>query len=123
MPPHICRTRNARAPTSPRSIGFCAIWESISSSSSSQPGRGGSELAGIGHRDPEWHLQGVDSAYLAPSLRPHMAVGSCQLPIGATGALLGGAGVCGARAARGVSAGGRAAERGRAWPMGMIGPP
>jgi len=29
------RTRNARAPTSPRSIGFCAIWESISSSSSS----------------------------------------------------------------------------------------
>ena len=26
---------NARAPTSPRSIGFCAIWESISSSSSS----------------------------------------------------------------------------------------
>ena len=26
-------TRNARAPTSPRSIGFCAIWESISSSS------------------------------------------------------------------------------------------
>ena len=27
------RTRNARAPTSPRSIGFCAIWESISSSS------------------------------------------------------------------------------------------
>ena len=28
------RTRNARAPTSPRSIGFCAIWESISSSSS-----------------------------------------------------------------------------------------
>ena len=28
-------TRNARAPTSPRSIGFCAIWESISSSSSS----------------------------------------------------------------------------------------
>ena len=30
------RTRNARAPTSPRSIGFCAIWESISSSSSSR---------------------------------------------------------------------------------------
>jgi len=25
------RTHNARAPTSPRSIGFCAIWESISS--------------------------------------------------------------------------------------------
>ena len=32
------RTRNARAPTSPRSIGFCAIWESISSSSSSSSG-------------------------------------------------------------------------------------
>ena len=30
------RTRNARAPTSPRSIGFCVIWESISSSSSSR---------------------------------------------------------------------------------------
>ena len=29
------RTRNARAPTSPRSIGFCAIWDCISSSSSS----------------------------------------------------------------------------------------
>ena len=28
------RTRNARAPTSPRSIGFCAIWDCISSSSS-----------------------------------------------------------------------------------------
>ena len=27
------RTRNARAPTSPRSIGFCAIWDCISSSS------------------------------------------------------------------------------------------
>jgi hypothetical protein len=27
---------NARAPTSPRSIGFCVIWESISSSSSSR---------------------------------------------------------------------------------------
>ena len=34
----------------------------------------------IGHRDPEWHLQGADSAYLAPSLRSRMAVGSCQLP-------------------------------------------
>lgn len=31
------RTRNARAPTSPRSIGFCAIWDCISSSSSSNP--------------------------------------------------------------------------------------
>jgi len=30
------RTRNARAPTSPHSIGFCAIWESISSSSNSK---------------------------------------------------------------------------------------
>ena len=30
------RTRNARAPTSPRSIGFCAIWDCISSSSSSR---------------------------------------------------------------------------------------
>ena len=27
-------TRNARAPTSPRSIGFCVIWDCISSSSS-----------------------------------------------------------------------------------------
>ena len=78
---------------------------------------------GLGHRDPEWDLQGVDSAYLAPSPRPRMAVGSCQLPISATGALFWGAGFFAARAARGVSAGGRAAERGRAWPMGMIGPP
>ena len=30
------RTRNARAPTSPRSIGFCVIWDCISSSSSSK---------------------------------------------------------------------------------------
>ena len=30
-------TRHARAPTSPRSIGFCAIWDCISSSSSSNP--------------------------------------------------------------------------------------
>jgi hypothetical protein len=28
------RARNAHAPTSPRSIGFCAIWDCISSSSS-----------------------------------------------------------------------------------------
>jgi hypothetical protein len=28
------RTRNARAPTSPRSTGFCVIWEGASSSSS-----------------------------------------------------------------------------------------
>ena len=28
------RTRNAHAPTSPRSIGFCALWDCISSSSS-----------------------------------------------------------------------------------------
>ena len=34
------RTRNARAPTSPRSIGFCAIWDCISSSSSSEAWRG-----------------------------------------------------------------------------------
>ena len=31
------RTRNARAPTTPRGIGFCAIWDCISSSSSSSP--------------------------------------------------------------------------------------
>ena len=30
-------TRNARASTSPRSIGFCVIWDCISSSSSSNP--------------------------------------------------------------------------------------
>ena len=29
-------TRNARASTSPRSIGFCVIWDCISSSSSSR---------------------------------------------------------------------------------------
>ena len=32
-------TRNARAPTSPRSIGFCVIWDCISSSSSSRRNR------------------------------------------------------------------------------------
>ena len=33
--PILFNTRHARAPTSPRSIGFCAIWDCISSSSSS----------------------------------------------------------------------------------------
>jgi hypothetical protein len=37
-PPSSTGLRNARAPTSPRSIGFCVIWESISSSSSSSWG-------------------------------------------------------------------------------------
>jgi hypothetical protein len=36
--PNTDRTRSARAPTSPRSIGFCAIWGCISSSSSSAAG-------------------------------------------------------------------------------------
>ena len=39
------RTRNARAPTSPRSIGFCAIWGCISTSSGCH---GGGESGYVG---------------------------------------------------------------------------
>jgi hypothetical protein len=43
---------NARAPTSPRSIGFCVIWESISSSSFESSCGGSGYLRQSGAREP-----------------------------------------------------------------------
>ena len=56
------RTRNARAPTSPRSIGFCAIWDCISSSSSSAApvhlphGNVASDTSRVGNGGDGWLL-------------------------------------------------------------------
>jgi len=48
------RTRNARAPTSTRSIGFCVIWVCISSSSSSQRRAVANHSPPIRTRIAEW---------------------------------------------------------------------
>ena len=70
------RTRNARAPTSPRSIGFCAIWDCISSSSSSVGGAARpARSAGLGRSGCARHSFLVGASRLACPAHPR---GGCR---------------------------------------------